>query len=124
MQARKLSVRVEADEAVAVVYARDLEAMPDALFLRVGELHLTGRPAHVVAALESALHECLKAWASGYADEAGGDQSDAARYGNAGLRPASMPDEVAFSVPFAQEPDSRWPKRGESIAGDGDGGVA
>ena len=71
MDVRRLSVRVEADESVSAVYARDLDAMPDALFLRVGSLHIVGRPHVLMEALTRAVQECLQAWASGYQDAAG-----------------------------------------------------
>lgn len=70
MQVRKLAVRVEPDESVTAVYACDLEAMPDALFLRVGSLQLVGRPAHMVDALSRALQQCYSAWSSGQQDGA------------------------------------------------------
>jgi hypothetical protein len=65
METRKAAVRVEPDESVAVVYARDIGTMPDTLFLRVGALHIVGRPAVLVEVLDRALRECWSVWANG-----------------------------------------------------------
>lgn len=94
MQVRKLGVRVERDEAVAAVYARDLEGLPDALFLRIGSLQISGRPADIVEVLGRALEECWSAWAGGYRDVVGDGQGDAA--GN--------PEKVTALPPLVEQP--------------------
>ena len=58
-------LRVEPDESVAAVYARDIDTMPDALFVRIGSLHIVGRPAVLVEVLDRVLSECWSVWADG-----------------------------------------------------------
>jgi hypothetical protein len=62
--------RVEMGESVAAVHAHDVGEMPEALFVRVGAMHLVGRPAAVIDALSRALHQCYSAHAAGSQVEA------------------------------------------------------
>ena len=92
MQTRKLVVRVEAEESVAAVYARDLQELPDALLLRVGTLQLVGRPAHMVQMLGEALEQCWAAWSSGYQDDARDGHGDA----------TDAPSKITFLPPLVE----------------------
>jgi hypothetical protein len=54
--------RVEAGEPVAVVYARDVGEMPEALLVQLGTLRLLGDPSVVADMLGRALRGCYAAW--------------------------------------------------------------
>lgn len=77
MRTGKLAVRIDPDESVAAIYARDLEELPDALFLRIGALCLSGRPHVVMEVLNRAAQKCWSAWASYHQGEVGGGQDGA-----------------------------------------------
>jgi hypothetical protein len=58
-------VRVEANESVAAVFARDVGEMPEALFVRLGSVCVVGRPAEVADMLDRALRACYASWGAG-----------------------------------------------------------
>ncbi len=69
MELRKLSVRVDADEPVTVLYARDVLMRAGALHVQLGDLHFVGRPAAMVDVLGRALRECYAAWGAAHRDD-------------------------------------------------------
>src|SRR5690348_1411676 len=88
-------VRVDANESVAAVHTRDVGEMPEALFVRLGSVHVVGRPADVADMLGRALRECYASWGAGSESVAcdGQDVAMQSRQGTA-LPPLVVPSEI------------------------------
>lgn len=50
---------------MAVVHAREVGDLPEAMFMRVGDVCLVGRPGDVADVLARALRDCYASWGTG-----------------------------------------------------------
>jgi hypothetical protein len=97
MELRRLRLDIGSGELVHAVYARDLQSGPDRLYLKLGDVCLSGTPAAMVDMLSRALGECYVAWGAG--SETGHDDTPGgpgATAHNIPLPPQSVPSWSAL----------------------------
>ena|SRR5437660_256352 len=93
MSTQGRTVRIEVDEAVAAVCAREVGEMPEALFVRIGDVRLVGGADAVMSALARAFRECYRSRVAGHVARDGLDVALLGRQANA-LPPLVGPSEV------------------------------
>src|SRR5437660_893927 len=95
MSTQGRTVRIEVDEAVAAVCAHEVGEMPEALFVRIGDVRLVGDADAVMSALARAFCECYRSRVAGQGLVAcdGPDVALLGRQANA-LPPLVGPSEV------------------------------